>query len=123
MILSWSPGKVSFPSHPGDAFVGGVVEVAVGGKGEEFAAGVLDGGEGFCRGTGVAGHPGNAFIGRIIEAFVCDSYDLSVVWYKITERTADAARITRHPGNPSVRGVFYTVAGRVNPDQLVSECY
>ena len=65
--------------------------MAVCGQGEEFAAGVLDGGEGFYRGTGVAGHPGDAFIGRIIEAFVCDGYDLSVIRNKITESAATVA--------------------------------
>ena len=48
-------------ADPGEAFGGGVVEVAVGGLGKEFAAGVLDGNE-ILHG-GVLAYPTQAFGG------------------------------------------------------------
>ena len=98
MIVHSRPVRRLTPSYPAEAVVGGVVDVAVVGLGDYFAAGILDCDEGLGLGTGVAGDPAEAFGGGVVDAFVCAGDDLVVVGKQVTEGAAAVAIVTGDPG-------------------------
>ncbi len=106
--------------NPRRPLVGGIVEVAVVGAAEEFAAAILDGNERLCHTAGTTADPRRTLVGGVIQAFVRAGDDFVPVFEKVAELAASAPAVAGNPGRSTIGGVFDLVVGRVDPDQLVS---